>query len=262
MKWRKEVLTFLAVAGAIYAAILGLTYMTQDDQLYHPPPANVAAFDVWLERPDGVRLGGWIAPGPRQDSALVLFGGNAMGLAGWRNRNALAGCTDRTLILVPYRGYEGNPGQPGEEDLLKDGAAVLDWAGTQFSTVGVLGISLGSGVAVGAATKTQTRIDILALGTPFDRMDLVAHDLMPWVFPKLLMRDTYDSAGRIGDVQAGKIAVLRAREDRLIGAARTQGLLRAAPGAIETVVAGGHESAWRTAAACEWLKNVTAGPTK
>ena len=57
MKWRKEVLTFLAVAGAIYAAILGLTYLTQDDQLYHPPPANGAAFDVWFDRPDGVRTG-------------------------------------------------------------------------------------------------------------------------------------------------------------------------------------------------------------
>lgn len=255
---RKAVLPFLVAFVGIYALALAWVYLTQDRRLYFPPPPAQAPFDVRFNRPDGTVLGGWVVPGPDPGAALVLFGGNAQPLEPWRTRQGLAGCTDRTLVLVPYRGYEGNPGQPREAALINDGAALLDWAGERFERVGVLGISLGSGVAVGAALQTRTPLDVLALGTPYDRMDLVARDLMPWVFPTLLMRDRYPSVERVATIKA-PVTVMRARDDTLIREARTRALIDAAPGEVpETVAPGGHDSAWRTLETCAWLRHATA----
>lgn len=251
-------LSFLLACLGVYGLVLIWFYFTQASRIYFPPPAAPERFDVVFERPDGMVLGGWVAPGRKPDQALVVFGGNAQGLFPWKAREGLANCTDRTLILVPYRGYEGNPGHPREHLLVDDGQAVVAWAQQRHSNVGLLGISLGSGVATAVAAREGLGVDVLALGTPYDRLDLVAQDLMPWVFPTLLMRDRYASVERIGAVKA-PIRVLRAQGDRLIQAPRTAALLQAIGGQKEeTVLAGGHEDVWRTPEACAWLQKATA----
>lgn len=232
--------------------------MQQDRQIYYPPPASRLAFDTQITGEAG-SLGAWIALGPGE-GALVLFGGNAMALAPWRDRTGLAGCTERTLVLVPYRGYEGNPGKPGEQALVADGLRVVDGARQRYGTVAVLGISLGSGVATAVAAEEGNRIDRLLLGAPYDSMAEVAHDFMPWLWPRLLLRDTYDSYARAKQISV-PVWVLRAKDDQLIGAARTQRLLTGFRTDIpvqETVIAGTHESGWRTDAACQWLKSASA----
>ncbi len=255
----QRVLTFSLVFLGIYGVVLAWFYFTQSSRIYFPPPAAPERFDVVFERPDGMVLGGWVAQGRKPDQALVVFGGNAQGLFPWKARQGLAKCTDRTLILVPYRGYEGNPGHPREHLLVDDGQAVVAWAKQRYTHVGLLGISLGSGVATAVAAREGDGVDLLALGTPYDRLDRVAQDLMPWVFPTLLMRDRYASVDRIGAVKA-PIRVLRAQGDRLIQAPRTAALLGAAQGLRpeETVLVGGHEDVWRTPEACAWLQKATA----
>lgn len=255
----KRFLTFPLVFLGVYGLVLVWFYFTQASRIYFPPPSAPQRFDVVFKRPDGMVLGGWVSPGRTPDAALVVFGGNAQGLFPWKSRQGLAGCTDRTLILVPYRGYEGNPGVPREHLLIDDGQAVVAWAKERYAKVGLLGISLGSGVATAVAAREGEDVDLLALGTPYDRLDRVAQDLMPWVFPSLLMRDRYASVDRIAAVKA-PIRVLRAQGDRLIQAPRTAALLQAAQPRTpeETVLPGGHEDVWRTGEACAWLQKATA----
>lgn len=258
--WFRRLLTFAMAFLAVYSGVLIWFFLTQAQRLYFPPLPSPVPFDFTLQRPDGIPLGGWEAPGPNREAALVVFGGNAMPVAPWRSRQGLAGCTDRALILVPYRGYEGNPGQTREEALIADGQAVVAWAKSRYPNVGVLGISLGSGVATAVAEREGKAVDLVALGTPYDRLDLVANDLLPWVFPRLLMRDSYASVDRIAQVQA-PVFVLRADRDPLIRAPRTAALIKASGGqAVETVAPGGHDDVWRTPEACAWLRQVTRRP--
>ncbi len=249
----RRFLHFLVCCLAVYGLALVFTYCFQERRIYFPPPPASTRFDVRFPRPDGLALGGWVAPGS-SDNALVVFGGNAQALEPWRARQGLAGCTNRTLILVPYRGYEGNPGSPREKDLVADGQAVVKWARAHYNHVGILGISLGSGVGTAVAAQEGAGIDVLMLGTPYDRLDRVAQDLMPWLLPKLLMKDRYASVERAPRVGA-PVYVLRAENDALIRAPRTAALVKAfGQNAHETVVPGGHETGWLSPAACDWLK--------
>lgn len=245
----------ISVLGA-YLVILLRIYFTQRDFLYYPPPAG-PAFDFQVKRPD-LSLGGWIIEGKRKENALVLFGGNAMSLHQW-GTGLLRHCTDRTLILVPYRGYEGNPGSPTETQLIDDGVAVVQWAKQHYAKVGVFGVSLGSGVATGVAAQAGENIDMLALGTPYDRMDLVGRDHLPWALPSLLMKDRYDNLTSIKKVQA-PIFGLRAEQDSIILAARTQALRDATKGGTWIDLPGDHDSVWGSEKACDWLRQATATP--
>lgn len=255
-RFYRGLFSFLAMCVGVYALALLFTYAMQERRIYFPPPPAQTPFDVHFQRPDGVKLGGWVAPGPGP-GALVVFGGNGQALERWRFRQGLAGCTDRTLILVPYRSYEGNPGHPREKDLVEDGQAVFAWAKQRYPNVGIFGISLGSGVATAVAAREKNRVDALLLGTPYDSLSNVAQDLVPWLLPSLLLRDRYPSVERTQEVTA-PVFVLRADEDRLIRAPRTAALLEAfGSKAQETVVSGGHETGWQSPQACQWLKSST-----
>lgn len=249
--WR-TLRAFAIACLSVYALALGFTYVFQDSRIYYPPGRATTPFDVTFQR-QGLNLGGWVAPGPSQD-ALVVFGGNGQALEGWRPRKGLPGCTDRTLILVPYRSYEGNPGTPSEQVMVEDGRAVVDWARQHYAHVGVLGISLGSGVATAVAAEEGNGIDVLLLGTPYDRLDKVGQDLMPWLWPQLLMRDRFASVDRAARIQV-PVRVLRAEDDQLVRAPRTAALMQAfGDRAQETVVRGDHQSGWQTPEACAWLR--------
>lgn len=242
----------LLSAALIYLLLLGRIYFFQRDHIYFPPPKG-PAFDIQIKRPD-LTLGGWVIPGEDSESALIVFGGNAMSLSQW-GHGMLRQCTRRNLILVPYRGYEGNPGAPSEAALIDDGRAVVAWASERYKRVGVFGVSLGSGVAVGVASNSTHEIDTLLLGTPYDSMTSVARDHMPWAFPSLLLKDRFDSLSRISSVKA-PIFALGAQDDTIILPARTAALRKAASGQW-TNLPGGHDSVWGSQAACDWMRQAT-----
>lgn len=171
-------------------------------------------------------------------------------------QSMLRRCTNRTLILFPYRGFEGQGGAPSEQALIEDGDAVVAWAKERYPVVGVFGVSLGSGVAIGVAEKAGNTIDMLALGTPFDRMDMVARDHMAWALPGLLLKDTYHSLSRIDAVKA-PIFGLRAEQDEIILGARTQALKEQASRGQWIDLPGGHDTVWASDAACDWLLSAT-----
>lgn len=232
-------------------ALLGV-YFSQDRQIYFPPPHSAQPFQVFLENNEG-KMGGWVVQqDPKQ--ALVVFGGNAQSLSKMTRPQGLSACTDRTLILFPYRSYEGNPGKPREKDLIADGQAVLKWAKAHYSHVSILGISLGSGVAVGVASQ-ESDLDGLLLGTPYDSLVNVGQDLMPWMLPKILMKDHYNSAARARQIKV-PVYILRARGDQLILKSRTDHLKNTFTHTTveEWVSEGDHDTVWSNPETCDWIK--------
>ncbi len=191
--------------------------------LYPAPPQTEAWGTEVLKRPDAV-LRGWIVR-PEAADAWVVFGGNGLALP--PVGRAWQGCTERAIYLVPYRGYEGQEGRPGEKDMVEDGVALVRQAQQAHRHVGIIGVSLGTGVAIQVAV--QARPDKLLLVTPYDRMDLVAQDYLPNWPVKWLISDRYDSANAAAKLGDLPVAFLQADHDEIIAAERTRALAAALP---------------------------------
>ena len=220
----------LAVAAVLALAYLGLClllYTRQRDAVYFPALTRVEAASTDLELRSGdTTLRGWVV-NPGQRDALVYFGGNAERIEHWHERFG-QWFGDRSVYLVAYRGYGASDGVPGEEALLTDAVAVYDQIRSRHpdGDIGVVGRSLGTGVAAWVASQRPVRK--LALVTPFDSLAEVGQAHYPWLPVRWLARERYPAAQYLQDYR-GEILVLRAGQDSIVPAANTDRLLWALP---------------------------------
>src|SRR5262245_38183701 len=131
----------LGVIVAVYLALLALLFVMQRSLLFVPnrerpdlgesglvPPMRA----IKLVTADGLRLLSWYQPPAGNPGAIVLYlHGNAghIGDRGDHVRPYLdAGFG---LLLLEYRGYGGNPGQPTEAGFYADARAALDFLAHQ-----------------------------------------------------------------------------------------------------------------------------------
>lgn len=205
-----------------------------------------------LHRPD-VTLRGWVV-NPKAKEALVVFGGNEMAVGPLVEMQQ---CTSRALYLVPYRGYEGQPGEASQEALVDDGVAVVERALTLHQHVAVLGISLGTGVATQVAT--QTPVDRVLLVAPYDTMTGVVEDHV-WFWPATwLLRDPFNSLAALKKISA-PIAIVRAINDEVVRPSRTDALLAAIPKDLLQGVLSlptTHEGLRSEPRICAWIREQT-----
>lgn len=245
----KLVRWIIAIVVVLIVAPFVFLYLFQDRLLYPGADAVDAFGNLTITRPD-VTLRGWVLH-PEAEDALVVFGGNGMSLSGFASR--LGKCSDRAVYLLPYRGYEGQAGTPREHDLIGDGVALVNEVAKKHARVAIVGISLGSGIAVEvAAQKAPER---LLLVTPYDSITNVGSEAfgipLGW-----LVRDHYDTQEAAARLGAVPVYVLQATNDQVISSARTEALVRSLPRAPvrwDHVVAG-HNSILRTDEFCRALR--------
>ncbi len=169
-------------------------------------------------------LRGWVV-NPGRERALVYFGGNGERLD--LSQQVFADrFPDHTTYLMAYRGYGASDGLPGQDALSDDAVALLDHvAGRHLgSLVDVMGRSLGSAVAMHAATRRELAHVVLV--TPFDSLVATAEDLFPGLPAARLIQDHWDSAALAPDVRS-PVLVLRAGKDAIVRPPRTDALLSA-----------------------------------
>lgn len=212
-----------------YAALCAVAFFAQRKLVYFPDYTRTAAAgtDYAIER-DGVVLRGWVV-NPGRESAIIYFGGN--GEAVQANRDDLARWfPDRTVYLLPYRGYGASDGEPSTEALLGDALAFFDNVQARHpgQPVAAIGRSLGSGVASHVASRRP--VDRLVLVTPFDSLANVAQAHYRWLPVRWLLRESYPSAEWLRGYP-GRVLVLRAGRDEVIPSGNTDALLRVLPGA-------------------------------
>jgi hypothetical protein len=188
-----------------------------------PPPAQSGlpgAEAVSFQTEDGLTLQAWFVPAmtpTRNGPTVLLLPGNA----GHRAMRAplASQLAERGIatLLVDYRGYGDNPGGPSEEGLARDARAARLYLRSRSDVdsrgIVIFGESLGSGVAVRLASESPPAAVILR--SPFTSLTDVARHHYPFLPVGLLLRDTFRSDEKIGQL-AVPLLVIAARHDTIV----------------------------------------------
>jgi uncharacterized protein len=198
--------------------------------------------DVVLRTSDGLELGAWLAAAdPRRDSgwAVVVLPGNGGNRAGRAGLARLLSDDGFTVLLVDYRGYGGNPGEPSEEGLARDAdaaVAFLEQQGYGAGRMVYLGESLGTGVAAALARRHPPAG--MVLRSPFTELADVGTHHYPWLPVRLLLRDRFPV---VEHVRAGRVplTVVRGSADEVVPTHLSAEVAAAAPVLVEERVLPG-----------------------
>jgi fermentation-respiration switch protein FrsA (DUF1100 family) len=239
--WKAAQILLLILALAWLGA-LALLWSFQRNLLFlapreppGPPPAGYR--QVHVETSDGLSLGAWYRPAGAGHPTILFFSGNAASLptsAEWCQALAEAGFG---LLLLSYRGYDGNPGAPSEHGLYRDGRAAVAWlAGHGVKRPVLAGLSLGSGVAAEMAYEAATSSgwpdgvapSALLLFSPYRSIPEVAAERYP-IFPVLLLaKDRFDTASKLAAMRI-PIFVAHGEDDQVVPLAQGLAVYAAAP---------------------------------
>jgi fermentation-respiration switch protein FrsA (DUF1100 family) len=203
----------------VYLMVVAGLYLVQRRMMYFPagtlPPAPPGWQAVRLDTADGLALAAWYYPA-EGSYTIAYFHGNGGNIDMRVGKVAPLLAAGHGVLLVEYRGYGGNPGEPTEDGLLADGRAALAFLrgrGVKADRTVLLGESLGSGVAVALAAEAP--VSALLLEAPFTSAADVGQRAYPWLPARWLIKDRFDSAARIGEVRA-PVLIVHGAWDRVV----------------------------------------------
>ncbi len=212
----------LLVLGGV--GLAGL-WAFQRQLIYFPDPAPVGeaarvldgAEDVTLSTADGLELGAWLVhPRAAVDRgwAVLVLPGNGGNRAGRVGLADLLQDEGFTVLLVDYRGYGGNAGDPSEEGLAQDAdaaVALLEERGFTADRTVYLGESLGTGVAAALAIRHPPAG--MVLRSPFTELAAVGAHHYPWLPVRLLLRDRFPVLAHVRESDVPVVVVRGSADD-------------------------------------------------
>ncbi len=220
-------MTWLWFGLGFYLLFVALLYGCQRQLLYYPSKedpdparAGLPGLEVVeVAGGDGLTLRHWLVPPPDADAPLVVvFHGNA-GHHGHRaDKYRFLVEAGAGLLLAGYRGYGGNPGVPEEAGMTADASALLDrlaGRGLAPARTWLYGESLGSGLAVKLAAAAETPLAGVILEAPYSSIAEVAQSHYWYVPAKWLVKDRWDSIGRIAQIRA-PLLILHGERDNTV----------------------------------------------
>lgn len=221
------VLTYLAVLALLFVFQARLVYPAPQE--YHAPAPGFRA--VRLDTQDGLALTAhWRAPEAEQPT-LVFFHGNGGSLAGASEETRLLATQGYGVLLVEYRGYGGNPGEPSEEGLYRDGRAAMAFLAAK-RIAPARTIVIGHSIGTGTATQMAAEFDpaALILIAPFTSLADAAGEAMPLVPVEALLKDRYDNLAKLRGLTM-PILIQHGTADEVVPHAQGKRLAKAARGA-------------------------------
>ena len=239
------------VSGVLVLVLLvAMLAALQRQLIYFPdattvPPAGQViqgARDLTLHTSDGLALGAWFVPADAAaDTGLAVLlapgnGGNRAGRAGLATALSRRGLG---VLLLDYRGYGNNPGDPGEDGLARDAdaaVAALEELGYPPGRTIFFGESLGGGVV--AALHRRHEPAGLVLRSPFtDLADVGAHHY-PWLPVRALLEDEFPVLAHLSDSEV-PVTVIYGDDDSVVPSRLSERVADEAPSLHERVVLRG-----------------------
>ncbi|MEP7315681.1 MAG: alpha/beta hydrolase [Sphingomicrobium sp.] len=184
-----------------------------------------------------------------KDTRVILgFGGN-----GWNAIDTAVALRHLYphdhVVAFFYRGYPPSSGIPSSDALLADAPIVHDAAVAAAGVDKVIAVGFSIGTGVSASLATRRDLGGLILVTPFDSLERVAADHMPWAPMGPLFRHEIDAASALAKVDAPTV-IIAASNDEMIWTRRTDALRAVAKNVVldRTISGVGHNDIYLHAA--------------
>lgn len=246
---RRRVLIGLAVVVTIVAVVFGGAFAFQRKLIYLPsggPLPGAAEVlprgrDVSLVTADGLRLAAWYVPADDARATVLVAPGNA-GNRSLRAPLARAlNARGLSVLLLDYRGYGGNPGDPTESGLALDVRAAREFlvrdAGVPPEELLYFGESLGSAVVAELATEHPPAG--LVLRSPFTDLAAVGQRHYPFLPVRWLLLDTFPTVEYVARIRA-PVTVVYGESDSIVPPEQSLAVAAAAGGRTVEVPAANH----------------------
>ena len=223
----KKKMYILSIVGLLILAYLIITlylYSFQRNLLYHPMENNyfgdkitVPIEKVKIKTKDNIELLGWYHKKDSNNYKTILFlHGNAGSLENRIHKINHFNDMNLNFLIVAWRGFSGNKGQPTEKGLYIDAKSAVDWLekkGINIENIVIYGESLGTGVATEIAQNNNFAGIILE--SPFTSMVEAGKTKYP-IFPiGLLLKDKYESDKKVKNIKS-PILIMHGEEDKIV----------------------------------------------
>ena len=119
-------------------------------------------------------------------------------------------------MILAYRGFNGNSGNPTEKNIYLDAKSALTWLnskGIADKNIILYGESLGTAVAIEVA-KDKNFSGII-LESPFTSMIEMGKVYYPYLPVRLLLKDKFDNQSKIKSINS-PILVMHGRKDKIV----------------------------------------------
>ena len=207
----------------IYFVITVVVYFFQRKLLYHPFSPQITGkglihnFEtINFKTSDNFELKGWFHLKNSNKKTILFLHGNAGNLDNRIDKLNFLGNMDINFLIISWRGYSGNPGNPSETGLYKDALGGIEWLnkkGISNDRIILYGESLGTAITIEVAQNENFAGIILE--APFTSMVDMGQKIYP-IFPvKFLLKDKYESKNKIKNIKS-PILVLHGRKDKIV----------------------------------------------
>ena len=206
----------------IYLVVVIVIFLSQRKLMYHPNENNYLEENQLNHKIEKVyinsdfKLLGWHHLKNKKFKTLLFFHGNAGNLQNRIYKLNDISKLDLNYLIIAYRGFSGNKGEPNEIGLYKDSEVAKKWLnniGVSDKDIILYGESLGTAVAVDLASKHNFAGIILE--SPFTSMVKLSKIYYPYLPVKILLKDKYESIKKIDKINFPKM-VMHGDKDKIV----------------------------------------------
>ena len=173
--------------------------------------------EISIKTSDNITLLAWFHEGERDKPIIVYFHGNSFDIGERAYRIKRYIDAGFSTLLVAWRGYSGNEGNPNESNLYLDGESSIHWIlnNTKFKIEDIInyGESLGTGVAVELNLKYKFLCTVLE--APFTSIPDLAFKRYKIYPTKILVKDKFDNLSKIDRLKS-PILIISGKNDEVI----------------------------------------------
>ena len=220
----KYMYTAVVIIILCYLLVVFFVFFNQRNLLYHPfenyynsDQANFSYEEIFIPTPNGNSLKAWFHKKDlKQKKTLVFFHGNAGHLRNRIYKLNMIKDFDINFLIVAYRGFSGNQGEPSEKGLYEDARDTLDWLKNQKvkdNQIIIYGESLGTAISV-EVTQNQKFAGII-LESPFTSMVDAGKHYYFYLPVSLLLKDRYETLNKLKNIKI-PILVMHGKKDKIV----------------------------------------------